>query len=145
SRPAVHLGSHRQQRHDRRRPLPALLPRSTRCADGAALDARGLPAAEPEAARGAASGRDHRRAADERPRLVRGRLPDRRNADDRRVHGWASMLGGVLAFVGLGPGWFLENVDELYESVDTDDRAWEAFLAGWYGLFGSDPTTVAQV
>jgi hypothetical protein len=56
---------------------------------------------------------------------------------------WTENVGGVLAFAGAEA--FLANLGELYEQVDEDEVAWELFLRAWYGRYGSEPMTVAQV
>src|SRR5262249_46923286 len=42
---------------------------------------------------------------------------------------WTRTLGGILNFLEI-PG-FLGNLDALYDQVDEDDHAWDAFLASW--------------
>jgi hypothetical protein len=56
---------------------------------------------------------------------------------------WTQTLGGILDFLQI-PG-FLGNLGAFYDQVDEDDRAWEAFLTGWYEQFKSEPQTVATI
>jgi hypothetical protein len=56
---------------------------------------------------------------------------------------WTRTLGGVLGFLNV-PG-FLGNLQALYVDVDEEDRAWEAFFAGWYATFKDEPRTVGDV
>jgi hypothetical protein len=53
--------------------------------------------------------------------------------------GWTKTIGGMLAFAGAPD--FLENLDELYNSVDEEAPEWRAFLVAWYGEFGDRGVT----
>lgn len=44
--------------------------------------------------------------------------------------GWARVMGGILQHAGI-PG-FLDNLDELYDSVDTESEALGAFVTEWW-------------
>jgi hypothetical protein len=56
---------------------------------------------------------------------------------------WTRTLGGILNFLEI-PG-FLGNLGALYDQVDEDDRAWEAFLISWHTQFTSKPQTAATI
>lgn len=56
---------------------------------------------------------------------------------------WREVVGGILAFAGVSG--FLANVEQLYEEIDDDAGAWDAFLAAWRQAFGDTPTTAAEV
>jgi hypothetical protein len=49
----------------------------------------------------------------------------------------------MLNFLEI-PG-FLGNLGAFYDQVDEDDHAWEAFLAGLYCRYGTEPKTVATI
>ncbi len=56
---------------------------------------------------------------------------------------WARTVGGVLAFARV-PG-FLENREALYEQLDEEGPAWEAFLNAWHRTYGQRSVTVADL
>jgi hypothetical protein len=56
---------------------------------------------------------------------------------------WAKMVGGILHHAGVSR--FLENLDGLYQQVDEEEVAWEAFLAIWSTDYGDRPVTVGEV
>jgi hypothetical protein len=56
---------------------------------------------------------------------------------------WTRTLGGMLGFLEI-PG-FLGNLGALYDQVDEDDHAWDAFLTGWHEQFMSEPQTAATI
>jgi hypothetical protein len=56
---------------------------------------------------------------------------------------WTQTVGGILAYAGVGA--FLDNLNQLYDEVDTDEVAWEAFLAAWHARFGEDAIRIAKV
>ena len=57
--------------------------------------------------------------------------------------GWTKTVGGILAFAGVDG--FLGNMTVLYEQVDDDASAWEAFLASWFDTFGERAVRVAEI
>ena len=57
--------------------------------------------------------------------------------------GWAGMIGGVLGYAGIDG--FLGNLNDLYEQVDEEEVAWEAFLGCWLETYGDRAMTVADV
>jgi hypothetical protein len=56
---------------------------------------------------------------------------------------WTRVVGGVLAFAGMQG--FLENRQALYEQLDEEGPAWEAFLNAWYRKYCSRGITVADL
>jgi hypothetical protein len=56
---------------------------------------------------------------------------------------WARVMGGVLHVAGVEG--FLENLDDFYESSDTEGAAIRSFLAAWWAEHGSKPVGVANL
>jgi hypothetical protein len=52
-------------------------------------------------------------------------------------------MGGVLHVAGVEG--FLENLDDFYESSDTEGAAIRSFLAAWWAEHGSKPVGVANL
>lgn len=50
---------------------------------------------------------------------------------------WARTMGGILEFLGI-PG-FLENRNEMFETVDPQENEWRAFVSVWWDRFGGLP------
>src|SRR5262249_2375627 len=55
---------------------------------------------------------------------------------------WVRILGGILAFSGLGS--FLSNQEDIYNCVDDEGPQWTAFLKLWYEEIGTSPVTVRE-
>lgn len=60
-----------------------------------------------------------------------------------KLESWAATMGGLLKTIGL-PG-FMTNTAALYEKLDTERRAWGAFLEAWWDRFGVSPVGVADL
>jgi 5S rRNA maturation endonuclease (ribonuclease M5) len=57
---------------------------------------------------------------------------------------WCRVVGGVLACAGVEG--FLLNLETLYEQVDQEGSAWEAFLSTWHDVLALvGPVTTAQL
>jgi len=56
---------------------------------------------------------------------------------------WSAMLGGVLGVAQI-PG-FLGNLDELYETADTDGQMWREFTTAWWGTYHGEPQKVGDL
>jgi len=56
---------------------------------------------------------------------------------------WSGVMGGVLAVAGV-PG-FLGNLNELYESADTDGQMWREFTGAWWETYHDEPKKVADL
>ncbi|MBP6965074.1 MAG: hypothetical protein KBC96_11775 [Armatimonadetes bacterium] len=56
---------------------------------------------------------------------------------------WTRTVGGVLAHAGIKG--FLQNRDQLWEQSDTESTEWEAFLANWLDVYGSQPITPKEL
>jgi hypothetical protein len=56
---------------------------------------------------------------------------------------WAETVGGILAFAGIDG--FLANASALYEQIDEEASAWDAFIAVWFSIFTDTPMRVAEV
>jgi hypothetical protein len=57
--------------------------------------------------------------------------------------GWASPIGGILAFAGI-PG-FLDNLSQFWDEADENATRSEAFLTRWAELLGATPQTTATL
>jgi hypothetical protein len=53
--------------------------------------------------------------------------------------GWAETVGGMLAHAGISG--FLSNLDELYESADSETEEWTGFLETWQSQLGGKSLT----
>jgi hypothetical protein len=53
--------------------------------------------------------------------------------------GWAETVGGMLAHAGISG--FLSNLDELYESADSETEEWTGFLETWQSQLGDKSLT----
>lgn len=56
---------------------------------------------------------------------------------------WSGVLGGILDVTGI-PG-FLDHLEDLYESADTDGNEWREFIVSWWEAFGDHSVTVKQL
>ncbi|MBI3966636.1 MAG: hypothetical protein HY329_13460 [Chloroflexi bacterium] len=56
---------------------------------------------------------------------------------------WAHVVGGVLAHAGVIG--FLQNLEELYETVDDESAPWGAFLAAWRVVFAERGVKTSEV
>ena len=56
---------------------------------------------------------------------------------------WARTSGGIFQVVGI-PG-FLENLQDMYQSVDTDGESWREFVAAWWEEYKSEPIKVIEL
>ena len=56
---------------------------------------------------------------------------------------WSETIGGILT--GAGIDGFLGNLDQQYEEADADGPALAAFLEEWFGTWGGDSKTVAEL
>jgi hypothetical protein len=52
---------------------------------------------------------------------------------------WAETVGGMLAHAGIRG--FLSNLDELYESADSETEEWTGFLETWQSKLGEQALT----
>jgi hypothetical protein len=57
--------------------------------------------------------------------------------------GWTRVVGGVLAHANVCG--FLDNLNQMYEAIETTDLQWEAFLTEWRARYGSEERKVAEV
>jgi len=60
--------------------------------------------------------------------LSAGRPPGRRSLG--MFEEWARTMGGILEVAGIRG--FLENLQEFYETADTEGAAWRTFVAAWW-------------
>ena len=56
---------------------------------------------------------------------------------------YSRILGGILEFIGVKG--FLTNLASMYDIVDTNIPAWEAFLTAWYGVLKDREITTAEL
>ena len=56
---------------------------------------------------------------------------------------WAAVMGGILQVAGV-PG-FLANLDETYETADSDGATWRAFIACWWDRHGTTEVGTADL
>ncbi|MDR3438593.1 MAG: hypothetical protein P4L94_18455, partial [Telmatospirillum sp.] len=56
---------------------------------------------------------------------------------------WSTIVGGVLGVAQI-PG-FLGNLDELYETANTDGQMWREFVAAWWDVFRRQPQKVGDL
>ena len=56
---------------------------------------------------------------------------------------WAAVMGGILQVAGV-PG-FLTNLDETYETADSDGATWRAFVACWWDRHGTAQVGTADL
>jgi predicted 3-demethylubiquinone-9 3-methyltransferase (glyoxalase superfamily) len=56
---------------------------------------------------------------------------------------WSAILGGVLGVAQI-PG-FLGNLDELYETADTDGQMWREFTGAWWDVFHGEPQKASDL
>lgn len=56
---------------------------------------------------------------------------------------WTRAVGGILAHAGITG--FLANRDRLWEQSDTESTEWEAFLANWVEMYGTEPVTPKEL
>ncbi len=56
---------------------------------------------------------------------------------------WTRVIGGILTHAGV-PG-FLDNVDELRQSVNSDEVSWAAFYGRWNNLKEQSPTKAGEL
>lgn len=56
---------------------------------------------------------------------------------------WSQVVGGIVSFAGY-PG-FLGNTLELYESADTEGRAWRIFIEQWWASHQDRPVSVSDL
>jgi hypothetical protein len=56
---------------------------------------------------------------------------------------WRNTIGGILEVAGI-PG-FLGNLEQMYETSDTDGPQWDAFIEKMYQIWKGRPVTVADI
>jgi len=56
---------------------------------------------------------------------------------------WSEVVGGILQHAGIGH--FLANLDELYETADTDGAAWRAFVETWWDDYHDEKMGVTDL
>lgn len=56
---------------------------------------------------------------------------------------WSRTIGGTLAHAGVEG--FLTNLDDLYDSMDSESQEWDAFLVSWYAVIGQKSTTASDL
>src|SRR5262249_41165214 len=56
---------------------------------------------------------------------------------------WAMTVGGILVAAGLKG--FLENLDDLYQTVDDDEPEWIRFLTAWFADYKDQAQTVSAL
>ncbi len=56
---------------------------------------------------------------------------------------WTRTVGSILAYAGVEG--FLDNMNVLYEQIDEEALAWEAFLGVWFRTFADQPVTVREI
>jgi hypothetical protein len=67
-------------------------------------------------------------------------------ADQKILGGYESysrVVGGILEYIGIKG--FLSNLDSMYDIIDTNIPAWEAFLIAWRENLGNKPVTTAEL
>ena len=56
---------------------------------------------------------------------------------------WSGIMGGILAVNGVEG--FLENLDELYETADSEESYWGLFVYRWWKEFGQKKVGVGEL
>ena len=56
---------------------------------------------------------------------------------------YSRILGGILEFIGIKG--FLTNLTSMYDIVDTNIPAWEAFLTAWHDMLKDREVTTAEL
>ena len=56
---------------------------------------------------------------------------------------WAQVIGGLLETAGITG--FLGNLEEMMEASDSEGAGWSAFIAAWWGRFGTASVTAAEL
>ena len=54
---------------------------------------------------------------------------------------WVTIVGGILAYAGLPR--FLENLDKVYDEIDSGGEEWSEFLEIWYSQYGDAQMSAA--
>jgi hypothetical protein len=75
--------------------------------------------------------------------VVAGRPPGGHTAVLGGFKEFTDAIGGILSYAGVD--LFLDNMNVLYETVDTESDEWDQFFEGWYKLFKNTPKTTAQI
>ena len=57
--------------------------------------------------------------------------------------GWSKVMGGILDTAGI-PG-FLGNLQEFYDTADTEGESWRAFIAKWWDQFAHKEVGITEL
>lgn len=56
---------------------------------------------------------------------------------------WAQTIGGILNYAGITG--FLQNVNEMYDRLDSETTEWQGFLESWHDLYSDKDMVVAEL